>query len=92
MKCQLEQILCNIATEVHKPYLASENGKPTLYLTVLKSLYGLLHSALLFYRKLRGKFEKIWFVVNRYSRCVANMQVLGKPLTVTCHIDDLKKK
>ena len=42
-----------------------------LYVRLLKALYGLLQSALLFYRKLRSKLEDFGFEVNPYDPCVA---------------------
>ena len=37
-----------------------------------KTLYGLLYSALLFYKKLRDKLGADGFVINPYDPCVAN--------------------
>ena len=48
-----------------------------------KALYGLIHTTLLFYRKLRKEMEAMVFVVNPYDPCVANRMVSGKQQTVT---------
>ena len=61
-----------------------------LYVRLFKALYGLLQSALLFYKKLRGELEDYGFEVNPYNPCVANKIVNGSQMTVTWHIDDLK--
>ena len=67
-----------------------ENGKKTLYVLVLRAIYGMVQSALLFYNKLKSDLESIGFIFNPYDPCVANKMVKGKQLTVTFHVDDLK--
>ena len=63
---------------------------PTLYVQLYKSLYGLLRSALLFYRKLRKELEDFGFVINPYNPCVANRTTEdGNQQTVVWHVDDL---
>ena len=68
-------------------------GNSILYVQLYKSLYGLMRSALLFYRKLRKELEEYGndFVINPYDACVANMTTdAGDQLTVLWHVDDLK--
>jgi hypothetical protein len=50
---QLATIFCSTAPEVYKQFMVYENYKPVIYLKVLKVIYGLLESTLLFYKKLR---------------------------------------
>ena len=57
---------------------------------MLKALYGLLRSALLFYKKLSSDLENMGFEINPYDPCVANKMVNGSQMTVTWHVDDLK--
>jgi hypothetical protein len=53
-------------------------------------MYGLLRSALLFYRKLRRELEDYGFTINPYDPCVANrISESGKQQTVLWHVDDL---
>jgi len=61
-----------------------------LYVQVLKAIYGMLQSALLFYKKLNKDLQSIGFKINPYDICVANKKVNGSNLTVTWHADDLK--
>ena len=61
-----------------------------MYVRMHKALYGLLRSALLFYRKLIGDLQEYVFVLNPYNSCVANKDIDGKQMTVTWHVDDLK--
>ena len=56
----------------------------------MKAVYGLLRSALLFYKKLRAQLEQMGFEINPYDPCVANKTVGGSQMTVTWHVDDLK--
>jgi hypothetical protein len=55
-----------------------------------KAMYGLMRAALLFYWKLRADLEEFGFKFNDYDPCVANKMIIGKQMTVTFHVDDLK--
>jgi hypothetical protein len=57
---------------------------------VLKALYGMLQSALLYYKKFRKDIEDIGFNVNPYDPCIANRMVNGKQHTIAWHVDDVK--
>eukprot|EP00804_Cyclotella_cryptica_P008708 CCRYP_018544-RA/>CCRYP_018544-RA protein AED:0.46 eAED:0.50 QI:0/-1/0/1/-1/0/1/0/89 len=57
---------------------------------MLKAMYVLLRSALLFYLKLRKDLEEFDFVINDYDPCVANKIINGTQMTVVWHVDDLK--
>jgi Reverse transcriptase (RNA-dependent DNA polymerase) len=64
--------------------------KKELYLRVKKAIYGMLESALLFYKKLSGDLIRYGFEVNPYDPCVANKTFNHAQLTVSWHVDDLK--
>ena len=68
----------------------SSKGEPMLYVRLSKTLYGLLQSALLFYKKLRTELEDFGFEVNPYNPCVAYKTVNGSQMNVTWHVNDLK--
>ena len=55
-------------------------GTPILYVRLKTSLYGLLRSSLLFYRKLRGELEAYGFNINPYDPCVGNKMVTTEML------------
>jgi hypothetical protein len=57
---------------------------------MLKAIYGMLQSSLLYYKKFHKDIEFVGFEVNPYNPCVANSIVNGKQHTVSWHIDDLK--
>jgi hypothetical protein len=61
-----------------------------MYVRMLKALYGMLISSILYYKKFRKDIELIGFEVNPYDICVANRKVNGKQQTVTWHVDNLK--
>ena len=91
----LRGVLCEMMVKVdpklYRKYVTTDKrGKPVLYVQLYKSLYGLMRSALLFYRKLRGELEAYGFKINPYDPCVANKDTPGGQLTVLWHVDDLK--
>ena len=83
-------LLLMIDAETYGKHIVYKNGKKVIYLVVLKALYGMLHSALLFYNMFRSNLEKEGFVFNPYDPCVANKDIKGKQLTVLFHVDDVK--
>ena len=54
-----------------------------------KAVYGMMKSALLFYRKLVADLVSLGFTINPYDPCVANKIINDKQLTVCWHVDDL---
>jgi hypothetical protein len=75
---------------MYAPYVVQEGKGPVLYVHLIRALYGMLVSAMLFYKQLRKDLEGYGFVINPYDPCVANKLVNGKQLTVSWHVDDLK--
>jgi hypothetical protein len=57
---------------------------------MLKALYGMLISSILYYKKFRKDIESVGFEVNPYNICIANHTVNGKQQAVTWHVNDLK--
>ena len=86
----LVDMLLEIALEVYNDYWTHEGETKVLYVKMLKAIYGMLQSSLLYYKKFRKDIESIGFEVNPYDICVANRIVNGKQHTVTWHVDDLK--
>ena len=56
---------------------------------MLRALYRMLVSAMLWYKRLRGDLKSIGFVFNPYNLCVANRMINGKQQTVQFHVDNL---
>ncbi len=66
-----------------------EKGKSVLYLCLQKALYGMMKSALLFYRKLVSELQDVGFKINPYNPCVVNKMINGTQMTIRWHADDL---
>ena len=88
---RLAELMAEVAPKLYRKYIIlGKNGEPLLYVKLKKALYGLLQSALLFYKKLVADLKADGFELNPYDPCVANKMVNGKQLTVAWHVDDLK--
>ena len=88
---KLTELLIFAAPKIYSKYAQiGKDNKPTLYMRLLKALYGRLRSALLFYRKLVADLKNMCFVTNPDSMCMANRMVKGKQQTVCWHVDDPK--
>ena len=74
----------------HEHYVVWERGQKVLYVHILRAIYGMLMSGLLFYKKFRKAIEARGYEVNPYDPCVANKMINGKQHTVSWHVDDLK--
>ena len=81
-------ILINMEPEYRK-YIVKENGKRVIYTVVLRAIYGMLQSSLLWYNQFRGDLEEQGFIFNDYDPCIANKMVRGKQHTIRFHVDDL---
>ena len=75
--------------KLYRKYLTDKKGKKVLYLRLQKALYGMMKSALLFYRKLISELKGMGFEVNPYDPCVINKMVNGSQMMVRWHVDDL---
>ncbi|CAJ1945741.1 unnamed protein product [Cylindrotheca closterium] len=82
------QILIDMAPE-YREYVVLENGKRVIYVRVLRGIYGMLQSSLLFYNQFRSDLEAKGFVFNPYDLCVDNKVVNEKQQTIRFHVDDL---
>ena len=85
----LVDILLNIAPDTYHGYVVKERGQKVVYVQVLRAIYGMLQSALLWYNKFKKDLEEINFIFNPYDPCVANKMVNGKQHTIKFHMDDL---
>jgi hypothetical protein len=85
----LVDILCEMDPS-YKSYVVYEHGQPVLYMHITRAIYGLLVSAMLFYRKFAKDLQENEFIINPYDPCVANKMVNDKQHTICWHIDDLK--
>ena len=80
-------IMCDVNPE-YKPHIRYENERKVLYVRILKALYGMIESALLWYTLFMEVLQKEGFVLNPYDSCVANKVIKGKQCTVGWYVDD----
>ena len=85
----LVKILLRLAPDVYNGFVVYEKGKAVIYVVVLRALYGMLISAMLWYKKFRGDLEEIGFEFNPYDPCIANRIVKKKQHTIRFHVDDV---
>ena len=86
----LAELMVKIAPTLYRKYVTTNaKGKPILYVQLEKAVYGMMKSALLFYRKLVADLLSLGFTINPYDPCVANKIIDGKQLTICWHVDDL---
>ena len=86
---EVVDIMCNLDSS-YREFVVIENGRKTLYVRLVKALYGCIQSALRWYELFSSTLVKQGFELNPYDMCVANKIVDGKQLTVAWYVDDLK--
>jgi hypothetical protein len=85
----LAELMVKTDPKIYQKYVTIEKRRQVLYLRLQKVLYGMMKSALLFYRKLIKELKGMGFEINPYDPCMANKLVDGKQMTVRRHADDL---
>ena len=87
----LAKLVVQVDPYLYRKYITTNSkGNPLLYVEMCKVLYGMLGSAILFYRKLVKDLEEYSFEISTYDPCVAKKMVNGGQMTVLWHVDDLK--
>ena len=86
----LVDILVEMNPEKYSQYVTIENRRQVVYVMMLKALYGMLESSLLYYKKFKKDIETIGFEVNPYDPSVANRNIWGSQHMICWHVDDLK--
>ncbi len=71
----LAELMVKTNPKMYMQYVVLEKGRSVLYLQLQKALYGMMKSALIFYRKLLLELKKMGFEINPYDPCVANKMV-----------------
>ena len=86
----LAELMVQVAPSLYCKYVTSNaKGKPILYVQLEKAVYGMMKSALLFYRKLVADLKSLGYEINPYNPCFANKNINGKQMTICWHDDDL---
>ena len=86
---KLVDILVKLAPKIYSGYVVYEKGRKVIYVEVLRALYGMLISAMLWYKKFRGDLKSIGFIFNPYDPCIGNHIVNKKQQTIRFHVDDI---
>ncbi len=85
----LAELMVKTNPKIYQQYVMLEKGRSVLYLQLQKALYGMMKSALLFYRKLVSELQEMGFEINPYDPCVANKTVNRSQMTIRWHVNDL---
>ena len=85
----LVDMLVQLNPNLYSKHVVLHNGKKTVYVWVLRALYGMLTSSLLWYKKFRKDLESYGFDFNPYDPCVASRMVKGHQHTIRFHVDDI---
>ena len=78
----LFELMAMIAPQIYRYHVIYEKGRPVLYFTTNKSLYGYLRSVFLLYERLVADIRCKGFELNPYEPCAANKMIGGKQMTV----------
>jgi hypothetical protein len=89
MNGTLAKLMAKTDPKLYRKYLTDEKGKKVIYVRLQKALYGMMKSALLFFRKLISELKGMGFEVNPYDPFVVNKMVNGSQMTARWHVDDL---
>jgi hypothetical protein len=74
----LVDFLVEIDVAKYGPYVVFENGVETIYVDLLRALYGKLVAAFLWYQQFKTDLEKVGFKINPCDLRLANRKVNGK--------------
>jgi hypothetical protein len=93
LKGRLAKLMVQVDAQLYQKFVIHDkNNQALLYVKISKAIYGLLKSALLFYRKFVKDLKNYEtpFTINPYDPCVVNAMINGKQMTITWHVNDLK--
>jgi hypothetical protein len=90
IKEPLVNMLANIALHEYQDFVGYKGKHKIFYMDMLKALYGMFQSSLLYYKKFRKNLEEIRCLINPCNPCVANMMVNKNQHIITWHVNDLK--
>jgi hypothetical protein len=77
----LAELMIKVAPNIYQKYITTYwKGKSVLYVQLEKAVYGMMTSALLFYRKLIADLLSIGFIINPYDPCVVNKMINSNQL------------
>jgi hypothetical protein len=65
--CTIPELMVIIDQNNYQKYITIKKGRQNLYLRLQKALYGMMKSAVLFYRKLMKELKEMGFEINPYE-------------------------
>ena len=82
-------IMCDINPD-YRQHIRFKYGMKTLYLLIIKEIYGMIESALLWYELYVSVLKYMGFQLNPYDMCVSNKDINGKQFTIYWYVEDNK--
>jgi hypothetical protein len=89
----LAKLMVQVDLVLYRKYaIYRKNAEALLYVKLSTAIYGLLKSALLFYKKFVDNLKNYEspFIINPYAQCIDNATIAGLQMTVTWHVNDFK--
>ena len=82
----LVDMLLELDSETYSKHVVFENGKKVIHIDVLRAIYGILLTQILFYKTFSGDSENIGSEFNPYDPFIANRIKVGKKNTVRLNV------
>ena len=82
-------IVCQVNPE-HTKKLLIKNGVKVLYLKLMKTLYGCMNYAILWYELRTKTLNYLGFIINLRDRCIENSVIYDKQCKIDWYFNDRK--
>ena len=79
----LAELIIELLQQHYEKYVIREGNTKIIYIQMLKALYGMMVSSLLFYRHFRKDLDSMGYVVNPNDIFVANRNIEGTQQAIT---------
>ena len=91
MKCECEfvEIMCKVDPE-YEIFVIYEKKKNVLYVLILKAIYGIIYSALIWYDLFSTTLSYFGIKLNPCERCIANKVIDEHQFTMGLFVDNKK--
>ena len=87
----LTKLMVMVDSKLYRKYITYyRKGGPLLYTKIIKALYGILISVILFYLNIIEDLQIYGLEFNRYDIYILNKIIYEPQMTVPWHVDDLK--
>ena len=88
-ECEFVEIICEVNPEYEK-FMKYEKGKKVLYVLILKAVYVMIESALIWYDFFSTTLSDLGFKLNPYEICIANKLIDEHQYTIRCFVENNK--